>query len=196
VSPLYRLDLEWFQAIHVGLHRPWLDPIFLVLSYLGLGQVQAVIAIGLLFSPKTKMYTLPLLWTLIVCSLAAQIPKHLIERDRPSRLVFAHPQEAWLANSFPSGHTTSAFGFAFVLLFVTVGTRRAWIGWTSRAIAALVGLSRIYRGVHWPSDVIAGMFFGAASATLVFLVLDRMGKILHLDEPEATLTGREASEQG
>ena len=195
MSPLYRLDLDWFQAIHVGMHRPWLDPVFLVLSYLGLGQVQALIALALLLGRKTRMYTLPLLWTLIVSSLAAQIPKHLIERDRPSRLVFAHPQEAWLANSFPSGHTTSAFAFAFMLLFITVGTRRAWIGWTSLGIAALVGLSRIYRGVHWPSDVLAGVFFGAASATLVYLVLDRMGKMLDLDEPEATLTGRETSEQ-
>lgn len=194
MSPLYRFDLDWFQAIHVGLHRAWLDPVFLVFSYLGLGQIQAAIALLLLFRRATRMYTLPLLWTLLVSSLAAQIPKHLIERDRPSRLIFSHPQEAWLANSFPSGHTTSAFAFAFMVLFVTVGTRRAWVGWVSLFMAVLVGISRIYRGVHWPTDVIAGLFLGAASAAVVYLVLDRMGKLLGLDEPEATLTGREASE--
>ncbi|MEA2552522.1 MAG: hypothetical protein QOJ65_698 [Fimbriimonadaceae bacterium] len=194
MSPLYRLDVEWFRAIHVGWHGPVQDAIFLVLSYLGLGQVLFFIAMGFLLFRKTRYYSLPLLVTVLASSILAQVPKRLIPRERPSNLAFTNPQEAWLHNSFPSGHTTSAFAFAFMMVFLTYGTKRAWAGWVSLLLACLIGISRIYRGIHWPSDVLAGAFFGCITAAVVFLILDRLGKILHLDSPEATLTGREVSE--
>ena len=186
--------MEWFRAIHVGLHSAGLDYVFLVFSYLGLGQVEALIAASFLAFRKTRHYALPMLATVLASSLFAQIPKHLLSRDRPSRLAIAHPQEDWLSNSFPSGHTTSAFAFAFMMVFLTFGTKRAWAGGLCLLMAILVGISRIYRGVHWPSDVIAGMFFGCATAAIVYLILDRMGKILELDQPGASLTGRESNE--
>lgn len=186
--------MDWFRAIHVGWHSTFLDPIFLFFSCLGLGEFESLIALSFLFFRKTRLYVLPLLVTLIGSSLATQIPKHYIIRERPSNLAFAHPQEAWLHDSFPSGHTTSSFAFAFMLLFITHGTKRAWAGWLSLFLALMIGISRIYRGVHWPSDVIAGIFFGCATAAICYLILDRFGKILDLDSPEASLTGREAGE--
>lgn len=186
--------MEVFRTIHLGWHSPVLDFVFLIFSYLGLGQVQALVAIGLLFRRDARYYTLPLLVTVLASSLTSQIPKKILNRDRPSFLAISHPQEAWLHYSFPSGHTTSSFAFAFMALFLTVGTRRSWIGWSTLGVAMLVGISRIYRGVHWPSDVIAGMFFGCATAAVVYLALDRLGHLTHLDQPEATLTGREVSE--
>lgn len=186
--------MEAFRAIHVGWHSPVLDILFLVFSYIGLGQVQAIVAIALLFRRDSRYYVLPLLATLLGAFFSSQIPKKLLERERPSNLLIATPQESWLANSFPSGHTTSAFAFAFMLLYITWGTKRAWIGILALSCAVMVGLSRIYRGVHWPSDVIAGACFGCATAGVVYLLLDRLGHQLHLDTPEATLTGREVSE--
>lgn len=191
---LYRFDMEVFRAVHVGWHSPALDVVFLVFSYLGLGQVEALFAIALLFRRDTRYYTLPMVLTVLASSFSAQIPKHLLDRERPSRLAFAHPQEAWVANSFPSGHTTSAFAFAFMALFLTMGTKRAWVGWWCLAFAVMVGISRIYRGVHWPSDVIAGICFGCITAAGVYFALDGLGHLTHLDQPEATLTGREVSE--
>lgn len=163
--------MEWFRAIHIGWHSPFLDPIFLVLSYLGLGEVEGLIAIGLILNKGTKKYGIPLLITVLATFITAQVPKRLLPRDRPSVLAFAHPQEAWLANSFPSGHTTCSFAFAFMVLFLTMGTKRVWIGWVSLLVALFIGISRIYRGVHWPSDVIAGFFFGCATAALVYLLM-------------------------
>lgn len=194
MSPLYQFDLNVFRAINIGWSNPVLDVIFAIFSYVGLGGVLAAIAICMIFFRPTKHYVLPLLCTLLLASLTSQIPKRIFDRDRPSILNFAHPQEAIYAYSFPSGHTTSSFAFAFMILFLTIGTKRAWAGWMCLALAGLVGLSRIYRGVHWPSDVIAGVFDGCATAAIVFLVLNSLGKITDLDEPAATLTGREVAE--
>jgi undecaprenyl-diphosphatase len=64
--------------------------------------------------------------------------------------------------SFPSDHAAAAFAIAFA---VFAFSRRA--GAVFLAIAALIGLSRIALGMHYPSDVVAGMLVGLASAALV-----------------------------
>lgn len=174
--PLYRFDMDWFRAIHIGWHSPILDPIFLVFSYLGLGGVEGLFAFLLILFSRFRRFGIPLLITVLATIISSQLPKHIIPRDRPSVLGFSHPQEAWVANSFPSGHTTCSFAFAFMVLFLTMGTRRAWVGYVGLVVAFLIGISRIYRGVHWPSDVIAGIFFGCATAAVVYLIMSRFHK--------------------
>lgn len=171
MSPLYRFDMDWFRAINVGWHSSTLDPIFLFITYLGLGEVQTIISLCLLIFRKTRPYALPLLVTLLLASFTSQIPKRLIDRDRPSLLTFAHAEEAWRYNSFPSGHTLGAFACAFMVFYLTRRTKNAWIGWVLLFVSCLVGISRVYRGVHWPTDVIGGMFIGCGTASLAYLIL-------------------------
>ncbi len=68
--------------------------------------------------------------------------------------------------SFPSGHATQSVAFWGMLVVVLCGGRtRAvrTVGWVVAALVALaVGLSRIYLGVHWISDVTAGWLLGGA----------------------------------
>jgi undecaprenyl-diphosphatase len=150
------------------------------LSYSGLSQVQALFALLLLRWQNTKALVMPLLVTILVAGIpVAQGLKRLLPRDRPSNLFFAQPQEQWLANSFPSGHTTTAFAFATMLFLTTRGTQKQWIGWLAIVWAILVGISRIYRGVHWPSDALGGACAGIFSACAVYLILRKMGKELH-----------------
>ncbi|MEM9616646.1 MAG: phosphatase PAP2 family protein [Pseudomonadota bacterium] len=81
--------------------------------------------------------------------------------------------------SFPSGHAASAaavyltFGFAIASLMARRVLRYYALG-TSLLIAFLIGVSRIYLGVHCPSDVVAGWCVGAAWASAVWLVADRL----------------------
>jgi undecaprenyl-diphosphatase len=194
VTWLYDLDQTAFRAIHVGLRSEWLTPLFWALSYSGLTQIQALVALVLLRWERTKHYTLPLLVTLLVSgTLIAQVVKKLVPRERPSNLAISVPQEEWLANSFPSGHTTTSFAFATMLLLMTWGSRNAWIGRWAMVWAVAVGVSRVFRGVHWPTDVMAGACAGVFGACLVYLILRRLGKTLHLDQPTATLSGAEAA---
>jgi undecaprenyl-diphosphatase len=87
-----------------------------------------------------------------------QLLKLLFHRQRPEAF-FGYPQPA--SFSFPSGHAISAcvfYGVAAALITANIESRlgKALV-WTAAALlAGLIGLSRIYLGVHYPSDVVAG----------------------------------------
>lgn len=76
-----------------------------------------------------------------------------------------------MAPSFPSGHTTTAWAIAISVAWALKGTDRAWIGWVLGVWAALVGVSRIYVGVHYPVDVIGGALLGTVVATVMYVWL-------------------------
>jgi len=101
---------------------------------------------------------------------AAILVKHLSHRLRPGENVPPDPY-LWEGpfpfttdhTAFPSGHTTTAFAIASVL---TQGySDKMWVGLTSYSLAALVGISRIHDGKHWPTDVIAGAALGTFIGT-------------------------------
>jgi membrane-associated phospholipid phosphatase len=66
------------------------------------------------------------------------------------------------SRSFPSGHTTTSFACATVLAFLV--PRAAPFAYV---LAAAIGYSRLYVGVHWPTDVVAGAALGVATALLL-----------------------------
>lgn len=83
----------------------------------------------------------------------------LVMRPRPAvEQVVVH---APLTSSFPSGHATLAFALAAVL--ASEHGRRAYF----YAVASLVAVSRVYLGVHYPSDVVAGAALGYLGARVV-----------------------------
>ncbi|NMB12126.1 MAG: phosphatase PAP2 family protein [Firmicutes bacterium] len=100
--------------------------------------------------------------------LVSHIVKRLVNRPRPMlRLEHIRTFNVPIcAYSFPSGHTTASFavGVSYALAFP--GYSSLWVLW-----AALVGWSRIYVGVHYPSDVLAGSVVGALFAYISRLVV-------------------------
>jgi undecaprenyl-diphosphatase len=91
--------------------------------------------------------------------------KPLVSRARPwvvmenfETLVRSSDQ-----NSFPSGHTCAAFAFAVA---VCMTARPRWLRAAAMAAAVLMGLSRLYVGVHFPSDVLAGAVIGSLCGAL------------------------------
>ncbi len=165
------MDLAILRTIHIGWHSAVLDAFFTVFSFLGLGGVQGVLSFGFLRVLKMQHFTTACVYAIVISGLpVAQLMKKLIPRDRPSNLAWTTPQEEWLANSFPSGHTSTSFALA-TMICILRGKDASWlerIGWFSLAI--LVGISRIYRAVHWPTDVLAGAFAGIFSACLLALI--------------------------
>ncbi|TRW50082.1 phosphatase PAP2 family protein [Aliidiomarina halalkaliphila] len=93
--------------------------------------------------------------------------KNLLRRDRPwlRRKVkpVIKPADRF---SFPSGHATAAFLFAALVIASFPVWAPLFYGW-----AALVAISRVALGVHYPSDVIAGAILGTAIAALVVAIL-------------------------
>ena len=101
--------------------------------------------------------------TLVVSHLAVQLVKRTVSRPRPSRM------EGWSAFveepdrfSFPSGHSAAAMSvaFAYALAFPVLAPALV-------ALAILVGASRVFLGVHYPGDVLAGQLLAVATALLI-----------------------------
>lgn len=178
-SSWQRWDLDGFRFLHVEMHRDWLDPLFWLISCSALGEYIFLIGVLAFLVKPLRPYVLPtLLSALLSGSILCQLLKHLIPRDRPSQLPFAHPQEPFLYNSFPSGHTSAAFGVAVMLCFLNPYGSSRWVGQAAIVWAVLVGVSRIYRGVHWPSDTLGGLCCGLLGASLVYAAYELIGRPL------------------
>lgn len=101
--------------------------------------------------------------------------KELIARPRPD--IFAHATDAALS-SFPSGHammSTIVFLTLGALLSLSTENKRikTYILLWSVLLPFIVGISRLYLGVHWPTDIIAGWVAGATWSLLCLLIYDR-----------------------
>jgi undecaprenyl-diphosphatase len=99
--------------------------------------------------------------------------KYTFHRPRPQPFFGAEPP----SYSFPSGHALCSFCFYAVLAgLIAARTRslalRVAVGIAAAALVVAIGISRIYLGMHYPSDVIAG-YLAAAVWVTTLLVLDR-----------------------
>lgn len=120
--------------------------------------------------------------------LLSTVLKLVYQRPRPD--LVPHGMEVFTA-SFPSGHATmSAIAYLTLATLVARVDRnrgvKALVLALGVAMTLLVGISRIYLGVHWPSDVLAGWCIGAAWAALCWFValqLQRRGEVEAPDPP-------------
>ncbi|RYE08812.1 MAG: phosphatase PAP2 family protein [Hyphomicrobiales bacterium] len=109
-------------------------------------------------------------------SLATTIAKRVIGRARPMHfdeygsLAFQPNWLDWTFQSFPSGHSTTAFALAAVVGFLSA----RWF-YPALALAVVIGISRVALGVHHPSDVVAGAIVGLLGAYVIRWLFARRG---------------------
>ncbi len=106
--------------------------------------------------------------SIIVSSLATWTMKSVVKRDKPAvhdpSFIAVMDEHSY---SFPSGHTSEAFSMATAL---SMKYRQWYVVVPSFAYAGLAGYSRLYLGVHFPTDVLAGALVGSGSALLTWKV--------------------------
>jgi undecaprenyl-diphosphatase len=78
------------------------------------------------------------------------------------------PFERHSHRTFPSGHSQTAFSVAVFIVMVFRKHAAPWLAW-----AAMVAVSRVYLGVHFPLDIVAGMAVGSAVSALTVVLADK-----------------------
>lgn len=175
-----------FTDFLYSIRSNWLSQAFY--AFTQLGTREAVFAMGGLASIvllyKRRYPALLAFWiTMAGVGLSVQYGKKIISRDRPIDVAF-YPVDKF---SFPSGHATTTialYGMLACLMYRHLDKR-----WQRRAILAatgvlvlIVGFSRIYLGVHYLSDVLAGFLLGAM---WVLLGISLMEVMVHLRKRSA-----------
>lgn len=162
----------------IPLGPPWFREAMRDLTALGsftaLGLMTVVACVTLWLCARRQL-AIGLMLTVLSAVLASTLLKIAIGRERPD--IVEHAALTFTA-SFPSGH---AFLSAAVLLgiagFIGIASRRADIERFCHAVAVAlmlgIGVSRIYLGVHWPSDVLGGWCLGIAWASLATIWFGR-----------------------
>jgi undecaprenyl-diphosphatase len=159
------LALRQPDNLAVPIGPRWIEDMMLALTALGGGTVLTlviVVTLGALAIKRLWLTAALVLAATVSGSLAVDLAKQVVARARPD--VVPHLVEV-SSLSFPSGHSAnSAIVYLTLATLLTQaipesGLRRYMLGVAVLLVTA-IGISRIYLGVHWPSDVLAGWSFG------------------------------------
>lgn len=172
---ILELDLNIYKFFSENVINDKLTPIVKVITHIGGAKivfVLTVLAIILIKGLKNKLFLL----TGIVGTAGLNVVlKHIVQRERPNinRLI---PEKGY---SFPSGHSMMSMAFYGMLIFLIFKyVKNTALKWTLIVILTIllstIGITRIYLGVHYPSDVIGGFL---VSLTYLFILTEIYNKV-------------------
>ena len=180
------------QQMYVGIRHGWRSPAMDVVmttvtqageDYTALGSGLALYLGG---DPRLKRAAALATCSYIGATAVLLGVRAFVNRPRPE-----DPNPGWLDSSFPSGHVTSFFAAATVYSMKFHGLA-PFLG----VGGALVALSRLYLGRHWPSDVLAGAALGTGAGLLTMRFEKPISRALHLEESRVGLLQPSAGAAG
>ena len=169
---LYEVDSQLFRSINKYFDHPLLQRYFRIITHLGGATftIAGVVLLMLFTRQEVQMTAIAAAISLAVSHLPVAIMKKIYPRRRPyfvleNTNVLDNPLKD---HSFPSGHTTAIFSVTvpFILLSPLLCSALLFIG-------VSVGLSRIFLGLHYPSDVLVGMMLGSTTGLCSFLAIQQ-----------------------
>jgi undecaprenyl-diphosphatase len=155
--------LSWDRHVEhwiVGLRVGWLNWFFVGLSWIGTyGLVWIAIALLVALLWRRPSVFLTVVAADALADLLAELGKAIVHRHRPYEHQLGPATSSY---SFPSGHAATSFACATVLSVLVPRRRVPFF-----VLATLIALSRLYNGVHYPTDVVAGACLGVLTALLL-----------------------------
>ena len=164
-----QIDHQILLFIQEHLRFDWMTDPSVFISHLGHGaKIWILLCILLLFFKSTRKMGICGIVGLLFSGLIVNVfLKNYVARIRPYEqfqdiILLLEAQKDF---SFPSGHASSSFAVA-VAIWKMCDHKQRWIGILSMILAVLIAWSRLYVGVHFPSDVICGIIIGILCACI------------------------------
>jgi membrane-associated phospholipid phosphatase len=157
-------------------NSPAFDYVFEYWTYLGDGVIWVPLFLYVILFKKE--FFLAVLASLIICTLLTHFFKRIVYPDDMRPIIVLGKENIRVIqglkinerNSFPSGHTSTAFTLALLMAYLV--RRNFWV-YFFPLIAFFVGYSRVYLAQHFVTDVLAGMVVGIVSSYLSLLVYEQ-----------------------
>jgi len=171
-----KIDNSILYFIQINMRSDILDKIMPLITSLGSGlTIWALIGIILVIKRKYRKYGIMVILALILCFIIGNLTlKPLVARIRPFNaapfldiLLIKPPTDF----SFPSGHAMCSFASGVVIFYMN---KR--IGIFALILGTLMGFSRLYLYVHYPSDVFCGMVIGILIGIISIIIVNNIEK--------------------
>jgi len=173
------LDRRAELTVHI-IDTPWLDVIMRAVSWVG-SAMPSIVAVTLVvtwcLARHRRRMALALALVGILNEATNLVLKELFKRERPTLFEEIERLHSY---SFPSGHAMSAaavYGMMAVVIARLEPRAAKPLTYGAPILIFLIGFSRIYLGVHWPSDVIAGFAAGTVMLVLGLVVMGQVEKV-------------------
>lgn len=167
--------MEWFN--HLG--NKFLDIFFYLISELG-GPIIIIALVGIVYWCFNKEKGEKLAYAIITSVCLNGVLKSFINRKRPfeynenlRRLKDSPLSDGATGTSFPSGHSQNA---GSIYTSITLMNKKKWVKSVCIILIVLIPFSRLYLGVHFPSDVVVGLILGILVAICSFFLLNKFEK--------------------
>lgn len=164
------------QNFFFSLRGPVQDVIISSITHLSDTVTIIAFCIVLLILPNRKTYGLPVSLACLGGVAIYKPLKHFVLRARPDASLHLVTQGGY---SFPSGHSVTSIVFYGLMLYLIQKhckneKLKTVLSWICGILAVVIGPSRIYVGVHWPTDVLAGWCLGGGILIIAILILEKI----------------------
>lgn len=179
----------WFENLMFGIRSPLVVSVFKTVTLLGEAVfvlvLSALACIVLFRTPTLRAYAFGLATAVLGTGVTTYILKYLVDRARPDGFIQSAVEAS---SSFPSWHAAGSlalYGFAAYLLSRRFPAQAPLIIGGATLLIIVIGASRLYLGVHYPSDIVAGYAVGGVWL-LIGAALTRRLQAAAPAEPHAT----------
>ena len=166
IDSILQMDQYILLFIQNHIRQEWMDWFWKGITHLGdAGIFWILLTVVLLIPKKTRKAGISAAFALVIGALITNLAvKNLVARTRPYEVIqglqlMIEKQKDF---SFPSGHTCASFSAAYAIYRTKQVIPKKW-GIAAMILATVIALSRLYVGVHYPTDVLGGLVIGLFS---------------------------------